>query len=153
MPQQNIAIQPSTILIQASQRTNGDGEFNGNGPIMYLTATLFRPTQYHVSLSAFARFQETRSDYTTYQGSFLAQVFDIRNQFNGQVITNILTPPFNTAQTLNGYGIHHFDFGDVSLVRSIDAIGDEYGGIFGGDDHPQVTLLFNNIVIETQAEA
>jgi hypothetical protein len=148
MPRQNIAIQPSTILIQATQRTQGDGEFFGHGPAMYLSAGLYRPTQFHVSLWASVKFRETQADWTTYIGDFDAVVYDVRSQNPRARIVNIITPGFNDEKVLEGYGVHAFQYGNAALINRIDAIGDEYGGIFGGNDHPQVTLLFNNVEIE-----
>jgi hypothetical protein len=54
MPRQNIAIQPSTILIQATQRTQGDGEFFSHVPAMYLSAGLYRPTPLWASVRGHA---------------------------------------------------------------------------------------------------
>jgi hypothetical protein len=77
-------------------------------------------------------------------------VYDVRVSGNNWKVLNVVTPPFNDTKTLNGYGVHHFDYGVGGIVSSIDAIGDSDGGVFGGDDHPQITLIFNNIVINVQ---
>jgi hypothetical protein len=117
---------------------------------MYLSASLYIANEYQIGMNVFVRFEETQSDYTTWQGSFTGIVFDVRSQNLQFKLQDIATPPFNDTKTLNGYGIHHFDYGMGGLIQSIDAIGDSDGGIFGGDDHPQVNIVFNNVVVDVQ---
>ncbi len=150
MSQQQIAIQPGTMLIQATNHTNGDGDFDGHGPMMYLTASLYVANEYQLGLNVFVRFEETQSDWTTWQGSYTGIVFDVRGQGGNYKILSVATPPFNDARQLNGYGMHHVDYGVGGIIQSVDAVGDSDGGVFGGDDHPQVNIVFNNITIEVQ---
>jgi hypothetical protein len=150
MSQQNIQIQPGALVVSATQHTNGDGDFDGHGPNMWLNVSLYVPNEYELGLNVFVRFEETQSDWTTWQGSFSGIVYDVRAEGNKWKIESVVTPPFNDVKQLNGWGNHHFDYGIGGIVNSIDAIGDSDGGIFGGDDHPGVTLNFNNIVINVQ---
>jgi hypothetical protein len=96
------------------------------------------------------KFMETQSDWTTFEGSFNGIVYDIRTMGGSQKILNVVSPAAAIAETLNGYGIHHFDFGAGGIVGSIDAVGDSDGGIFGGDDHPQVIINFNQLIVDVQ---
>jgi hypothetical protein len=150
MSRKNIAIQPHSLEVLANQHTAGDTDFHGHGPMMYLNASLYVANEYQLGLYCQVRFTETQSDWTTWQGNFTGIVFDVRNQGGQGKILSVVTPPFSAADQLNGHGTHHRDFGAGALVQSYDAVGDSDGGIFGGDDHPRVTLTFNNVMIEVE---
>jgi len=150
MSQKNVAIQPGTLQVEATQLTAGDTDFDGNGPSMYLNTSLYVANEFQLGLNCHVRFQETEDDWTTWQGSFTGIILDIRNQGINNKILSVVTPPFSYSKTLNGYGTHHFDFGFAGLVQSVDAVGDSDGGWGGDDDHPQVSLIFNNITIDVE---
>lgn len=150
MPSKNVAIQTPILQILANQHTAGDGDFDGHGPMMYLNAALQVLNEYQIGLYCHVRFEETESDWTTWQGSFNGVVYDIRTQGAPGKIVSVVTPPFSSAEQLNGYGTHHRDFGMGGLVQSYDAVGDSNGGWGGGDDTPQVTITFNNVVLELE---
>ena len=150
MSQKTLLLQPTTLVIPANQHTNGDGDFDGHGPMMYLNVALYVANEYQIGMNCSVRFEETTSDWTTWQGAFNGIVADIRTQGDQVKITGIATPAFTNTQQLNGYGTHHFDFGIGGIVNSIDAIGDSDGGFGGADDKPQVTLNFNSILVNVQ---
>jgi hypothetical protein len=150
MSQKNIALQPSNLALDATTLTAGDTDFDGNGPIMYLNASLYVANEFQLGLNCHVRFEETEDDWTTWEGWFTGIILDVRNQGLNSKIVYVVTPPFNCSKTLNGYGTHPIDFGFGGLVQHIDAKGDSDGGWFGGDDFASVTLTFNNITIEVE---
>lgn len=151
MREQNITIQPESLRLRATQRTRGDGDFDGNGPNMYLYAFLYVANQYQIGLKFTVRFQETRRDWTTYEGSFSGIVYDVRNQGGRYKVLNVITPAFSKVERLEGYGEHSLGpYGMEGIVREAVAIGDEDGGVFGGNDQPEVTVHFNSVRIEVE---
>jgi hypothetical protein len=132
MSRKNIAIQPGGFVVLADQHTRGDTDFDGHGPMMYLNTSLYVANEFQLGLTVSVRFIETQSDWTTFQGAFTGIIYDIRNLGGSNKILDVVTPPFATANQLNGYGIHHLDFGAGGLVASVDAVGDSDGGVFGG---------------------
>jgi hypothetical protein len=101
-------------------------------------------------MQIYVKFMETESDWTTFEGSFNGIVYDIRTMGGSQKILNVVSPAAAIYERLNGYGTHHFDFGVGGIVGSIDAVGDSDGGVFGGDDHPQVVVNFNPLIVNIQ---
>ena len=150
MSRKNIAIQPPTLQIPANHHTAGDTDFDGHGPNMYLNVSLYVANEYQLGINCQVRFTETQDDWTTWQGSFTDIVFDIRSLGGQSKILSVVTPPFSTMAELDGHGSHNQDFGIGGIVQSYTATGDSDGGPFGGDDHPQVTLTFNNIEIQVE---
>ena len=146
----SVSIQPGSLTIYGDEHTRGDTDFDGHGPDMWLNVTPWVANEFQIGLNMYAKFMETESDWTTFEGSFSGIVYDSRTMGRAEKILSVVSPAMSIEETLNGYGVHHFDFGAGGLVKSIDAVGDSDGGIFGGDDHPQVVVTFNPLFITIQ---
>lgn len=132
------------------QHTRGDTDFDGHGPDMWLNVTPYVANEFQIGVNVYVKFMETQSDWTTFEGSFNGILCDIRTSGATQKILNVITPATAIHETLNGYGTHSYNFGGANLVGSIAAVGDSDGGVFGGDDHPQVVISFNQLYVELQ---
>lgn len=150
MSEMNVTIQPGGLTVYGDQHTRGDTDFDGHGPDMWLNVSPYVANEYQIGLNIYVKFMETQSDWTTFEGSFNGIVFDIRSMGGSQKILSVQSSAFAIHETLNGYGVHHYDFGVGGIVGSIDAVGDSDGGVFGGDDHPQVVINFNPLIIDVQ---
>lgn len=150
MSEMNVIIQPGGLTVYGDQHTRGDTDFDGHGPDMWLNASPYVANEFQIGLNIYVKFMETTSDWTTFEGAFNNIVYDIRTTGSSQKILSVVSPNVAIHETLNGYGVHHFDFGAGGIVGSIDAVGDSDGGVFGGDDHPQVVINFNPLVVNVQ---
>jgi hypothetical protein len=151
MPQENITIQPGGLTVYGDQHTRGDTDFHGHGPDMWLNVSPYVANEYQIGLHVYVKFMETRSDWTTFEGSFNGIVYDLRTTGGSDKILRVISPAFAVHETLNGHGTHHFDFGAGGIVGGIDCVGDSDGGVFGGDDHPQVFINFNPLIVDLQS--
>jgi hypothetical protein len=127
--------------------TDGDTDFDGNGPLVSITADVKRKGSLLI-LDVYAFFQETKSDWTTFEGNFQQTFYDVSLQHPGWRIQSIQGKMHQTYETvLTGYGQHTISpFGTSDFVKSMVLVGDSDGGAFGGDDKPRiVSLAFNEI--------
>lgn len=150
MSQINITIQPNTLTVYGDQHTRGDTDFDGHGPNMWLNVTPYVANEFQIGMHIYVKFMETESDWTTFEGTFNGIVYDVRTMGGTQKLLNVVSPAMAIHETLNDYGIHHFDFGAGGIVGSIDAVGDSNGGPFGGTDQPQVIVNFNPLIVNIQ---
>ena len=127
--------------------TRGDKDFDGNGPNTIITTNLGATSDgrtLQASVSSF--FEETKSDWTTFTGRTTSSV-DIGGLYPGWRIDSILSSTsdelrfVDTDHSLDIFG------GSTPLVQRYEIQGDKDGGIFGGDDDPFVTLLFNPVQV------
>ena len=130
--------------------TEGDTDFDGNGPSVYISADVKRKANQLV-LAVYAIFQETKSDWTTFEGHFEQTFYDVHLQHPGWRILSIQGNFHQVYQTvLTGTGQHTISpFGTSDFVNNMVLVGDSDGGAFGGDDKPRiVTLGFNKIELK-----
>jgi hypothetical protein len=59
MSRHTIQIQPGTLNISANLHTNGDGDFDGHGPVMYLNSSLYVASEYKIGLNITVRLPQT----------------------------------------------------------------------------------------------
>jgi hypothetical protein len=105
----------------------------------------------HLVLAIYAIFQETKSDWTTFEGSFEETFYDVNLQHPGWRILSIQGNFHQVYQTvLNGTGQHTISpFGTSEFVNNLVLVGDSDGGTFGGDDKPRIVKLgFNKIELK-----
>lgn len=130
--------------------TEGDTDFDGNGPSVYISADVKRKANQLV-LDVYAIFQETESDWTTFEGSFEQIFYDVNIQHPGWRIQSIQGNFHQVYETvLTGYGEHTVSpFGTSEFVKKMVLVGDSNGGTFGGDDKPRIVKLgFNKIELK-----
>lgn len=129
------------------RHTGGDKDFDGNGPRITITTNIGAISDGRtLQASVFSLFQETKSDWTTFTGTTTSSV-DIEELYPGWRIDTILSSTFD----------HPLPFVDTdhdldivlgnSLVQNYEIQGDKDGGIFGGDDDPFVSILFNPVQV------
>ena len=131
MSEMNVIIQPGGLTVYGDQHTRGDTDFDGHGPDMWLNASPYVANEFQIGLNIYVKFMETTSDWTTFEGAFNNIVYDIRTTGSSQKILSVVSPNVAIHETLNGYGVHHFDFGAGGIVGSIDAVGDSDGEFLG----------------------
>jgi hypothetical protein len=101
-----------------------------------------------LEVSAF--FQETGGDWTTFEGALAEPFLDVAKAYPGWRIQAIRGETYQSVQlVLNGFGRHHFQYGDAGLVRAMVLRGDSDGGVFGGLDRPEIlSMQFNEVQLE-----
>jgi hypothetical protein len=130
--------------------TEGDTDFDGNGPSVYVSADVKRKGSQLV-LAVYAIFQETKSDWTTFEGHFEETFYDVSIQHPGWRILSIQGNFHQVYQSvLAGYGPQTISsFGTSDFVNNMVLVGDTDGGPFGADDKPRVVKLgFNKIELK-----
>jgi hypothetical protein len=134
----------------APGHTEGDTDFDGNGPSVYVSADVKRKGSQLV-LAVYAIFQETESDWTTFEGSLEQTFYDVNLQHPGWRIQSLQGNFHQVYQSvLTGYGQHTISaFGTSDFVSNMVLVGDSDGGTFGGDDKPKIVKLgFNKIELK-----
>lgn len=124
--------------------TAGDTEYNGHGPITTFQARLFVANGNQLWLSIHMRAIETRSDWTTAEGT--QQYLLATTQGN---ISGVLTNAFSThsyRDTNHGRDIFAFQPGD--LVQQLEYVGDTRGNDAGSRTGVQVFLQPITVVIQ-----
>lgn len=130
--------------------TEGDTDFDGNGPSVYVSAQVKRQGNL-LSLSVYAIFQETKPDWTTFEGSLEQAFYNVGVEHPGWHILSIQGHFHQVYQgELSGYGQHTISpFGTSDFVNNMVLVGDSDGGVFGGDDQPRIVKLgFNRIELK-----
>ena len=136
-------IDPTPVTFRPN-RTRGDREFAGNGPRVITRVDLLRsPTA--LSARVYMRARETRSDYTTAEGT---ETFPLFTPEPGWEIESIVGPASMDPHTYTDdtETIDSFDRGSGGPVKRLDFVGDT-----GGDDagvKTQVTVTFNRLRLE-----
>lgn len=137
-----IAFRPSDVEFRPPH-VRGDREFDGNGPVWQVSVQInVRGPLLVCNLRAF--FQETKPDYTTFSGSREFVLLNTDEQFPGEKITSINTQVFDFK---NGVDEDHYDevIAGGGPVDHYRIRGDSDGGIFGGNDLPQVNVMFRTL--------
>lgn len=125
----------------------GDREFWGNGPVVDVWAEVY-PLGSKLFLRYSARFQETGGDNTRFEGSNTVELYDVAQQQPDRQIGSILTPRYDQFQfTDKDTSVNVFYRGATTLINKLEIQGDEWGGWFGGADHPWVELTFNPAIL------
>jgi len=144
-----VPITPPDIKNYRPGHTEGDTDFHGHGPYVHIVTEVQRKGNLLV-LATSAFFQETESDWTTFEDAFSYTFYDVHNQHPGWRIKSIHGYLYQSFESiLTGYGTHVHEFGIGGLVRSLRLNGDSDGGAFGGDDNPAIqALTFNEIEVK-----
>ena len=143
-----VPITPPDIDNFRPAHTEGDTDFDGNGPFVHIVVEVQRKANLLV-LATSAFFQETKSDWTTFEGTQTQAFYDVHVEHPGWRIQSIVGMEHQSFQNvLMGYGQQTFTFGIAGLVNTLVLRGDSDGGAFGGDDHPGiVSMSFNEIQV------
>lgn len=125
--------------------SRGDREFDGNGPVWQISVYMHvRGPLLVCRVRAF--FQETKPDFTTFSGSREFTLLNCDEQFPGERISSIDTQTFDFK---NGIDDDHSDEIVVGggPVEEYRIRGDSNGGVFGGNDLPQVNIIFRTLAL------
>ena len=136
-------IDPTPVTLRPN-KTRGDREFAGNGPRVTTRVDLQRsPTA--LSVRVYMRARETRSDYTTAEGT---ETFPLFTPEPGWEIENIVGPASMDPHTYTDdtETTDSFDRGSGGPVKRLDFVGDTSGDDAGVKT--QVTVTFNRLRVE-----
>lgn len=144
-----VPVTPPDITDYRPGHTDGDTDFDGHGPYVHIVTEVQRKGNLLV-LATSAFFQETESDWTTFEGTISNTFYDVHQEHPGWRIQSIVGHYYQSFENvLTGYGTHSFQFGTSGFVRNLKLNGDENGGAFGGDDNPGIiALTFNEITVK-----
>ena len=144
-----VAIQPPAIGNFRPGHTEGDLDFGCNGLFVHVVTQVQRNGNVLV-LNTSAFFQESESDWTTFEGSISQPFYDARVEQPGWRIQSITGETHQSIQIMVGhYGRHSFEYGASSLIRSMVLRGDSDSGVFGGHDRPEIiSMQFNELQVE-----
>ncbi|OLP20068.1 hypothetical protein BST81_02180 [Leptolyngbya sp. 'hensonii'] len=152
--QRAFSIQPSQIFIQGAH-VGGDTDFDGNGPDLVIDTTVMRRGP-KLFARVRATWTETKQDFTRFEGdSGDVEIFNVDQRFPGWNIKSVNgneTFDFTMAdptfrRRLFGHNVQPLFSHGSSLVLMYQVIGDSDGGIFGGDDHPELTVIFHPLEV------
>jgi hypothetical protein len=130
-------------------RVKGDDDFWGP-PLFDIHAWLENRGTY-IRLLVEANWREPKPDYTTFTFTRAMNLYDIhRSKGPGWVFDKFDDQYDVTVEPVaipgSDGGIHRlFGTAEAGLVHSVDAVGDSYGGWFGGADHPYAKVFFNRV--------
>ena len=137
-------IDPITNFIP--KHTRGDREFGGNGPKVFVQATLFNRGT-HLDVLVYMKAEETKSDHTTAEES---KMFRIYNAPVGLRIKRVIgdTSSFG-GYTDNDHAPDPIDLGSGDFVKQFLVTGDTSGNDAGTDTKIN-HINFNPITIEME---
>lgn len=132
-------INPGTITYMPPH-TRGDREYSGNGPNVWCTTSITRITSNtQLKISIYMKAEETRSDWTTAEGTLNRTVYAAPS---GKDVKQILSVPTtdNIFYTDNDHGADTFFRGSTGLVNQYVFVGDTSGDDAGVDTKVDVTF-------------
>jgi hypothetical protein len=144
-----VPIKPPAVSNFRPGHTDGDFDFAGHGLFIHIVAHVRRNGNILV-LNTSAFFQESESDWTTFEGSISQPFYDARLEQPGWRIQAIAGETHQDIQIAVGdYGTHSFHYGTSSLIQSMVLRGNSDSGVFGGHGRPEVvSMLFNELQVE-----
>ena len=144
-----VRIRPPVVTGFRPGHTEGDSDFAGHGPFVHIVTQVQRNGNVLV-LNTSAFFQESESDWTTFEGTISQSFYDARVEHPGWRIQSIVGETYQSIQmVLGGYGRHSFHYGNLGLVNSMVLRGDSNSGVFGGVDRPEIiSMQFNELQVE-----
>ena len=144
-----VPIKPPAITNFRPGHTEGDSDFDGHGPFVHIVTQVQRNGSILV-LTTSAFFQESESDWTTFEGSISQSFYDARVEHPGWRIQSIACATHQSIQmVLGGYGRHSFHYGTTGFIHSMVLRGDSDSGVFGGHDRPEIiSMQFNELQVE-----
>jgi hypothetical protein len=128
--------------------TNGDREFDGNGPAVTARVDLLvRPQS--IDARVYMRARETESDWTTAEGT---KEFPLYKPDPGWQITGVVESTVTThSYTDSNHSLDSFDKGSGSAVRRFVFVGDTEGDEAG--TRTKVDVAFNQLRIQQSQTA
>jgi hypothetical protein len=138
-PPSEETIDPGTITYMPPH-TRGDREFDGHGPDVWSFANIIRITSNtQLRINIYMKAEETRSDWTTAEGTFNRTVYTAPS---GKDVKQILTVPTidNFFYTDDDHGADTFFRGSTGLVNQYVFVGDTGGDDAGVDTKVDVTF-------------
>jgi hypothetical protein len=144
-----VPIRPPVVTGFRPGHTEGDSDFSGHGPFVHIVTHVQRNGNVLV-LNTSAFFQESESDWTTFEGSISQSFYDARVEHPGWRIQSIGGDVHQSIQlVLGGFGRHSFHYGTTGLVNSMVLRGDSDSGVYGGHDRPEIiSMQFNELQVE-----
>jgi hypothetical protein len=144
-----VPIKPPAVSNFRPGHTEGDLDFAGHGLFVHIVAQVQRNGNVLV-LNTSAFFQESGSDWTTFEGSISQPFYDARVEQPGWHIQSIAGETHQSIQiVVGGHGRHSFDYSKSSLIQSMVLRGDSDSGVFGGHKRPEIiSMLFNELQVE-----
>ena len=144
-----VTIRPPVVAGFRPGHTEGDSDFDGHGPFVHIVTQVQRNGSILV-LTTSAFFQESESDWTTFEGSITQSFYDARVEHPGWRIQSIAGATHQSIQmVLGGYGRHSFHYGTTGFIHSMVLRGDSDSGVFGGHDRPEIiSMQFNELQVE-----
>jgi hypothetical protein len=123
--------------------TKGDRDFSGNGPTVNLTVVLVVNPQ-SVSAYVFMRAKETKSDWTTAEGS---KTFPLNTPDSGWRIDRVVGNLSAAHRYTDGnHEVDSFDLGSGGPVKRLEFVGDRKGDEAG--TQTKVDITFNVLRVE-----
>ena len=144
-----VRVRPPVVSGFRPGHTEGDSDFAGHGPFVHIVTQVQRNGNILV-LNTSAFFQESESDWTTFEGSMSQSFYDARVEHPGWRVQSIVGDTYQSIQmVLGGFGRHSFHYGTSGLVNSMVLRGDSNSGVFGGVDRPEIiSMQFNELQVE-----
>jgi hypothetical protein len=116
--------------------TNGDAEFEGHGPDVDFNAQLFVANGNQLWLMVHMRAIETRSDWTTAEGTRYYQIATLSGQISGILSGTTMTHRYRDSN----HGRDVFSFAPGDLAERLEYVGDTRGNEAGSRTGVQVFL-------------
>ncbi|MGQ9871810.1 hypothetical protein [Leptodesmis sp.] len=129
----------------------GDLEFSGNGPCIKIESRVVIQNN-TLQIIGNALFEETRSDFTTFDGSFSSDPIDISGLLQGFIV-NSLVASADTFETVD-VGLWETQTilrGSNALVGRYEIQGDTRQRAGGGSDEPSVSVTFNPVRVRLRS--
>lgn len=129
----------------------GDREFSGNGPRIKIESRVVIQNN-TLQVVGNALFEETKSDFTTFGGSFSSNPIDISGLLQGFTVDSLIASA-DTFETVD-VGLWETQTilrGSNALVRQYDIQGDTRQRAGRGSDEPSVSVTFNPVKVRLRS--
>jgi hypothetical protein len=131
--------------------TRGDREFSGNGPRIKIESRVVIQNN-TLQVVGNALFEETKSDFTTFAGSFSSNPIDISGLLQGFTVDSLVAnaDSFETVD-VGLWETQTILRGSNALVRRYDIQGDTRQRAGRGSDEPSVSVTFNPVRVRLRS--